>query len=239
MLAENLLLLALDDEKGTVHADATMGLSFGLAGALIMELALAGRVAIEADKLAGVTGANTGHALLDDTARLVDGKPGKDVRYWVEHLGRKLGDIKQRLLDGLVAQGTLEQREKRILFFFKHEVYPERNQLPEEDVRTRIEAVLFDGEDGSARTRVLIQLALGCGVIDALYRGEQGKQAKARIEALAEQSDPCADAVGEVTREAIEQAQAAAMVAIMAASMAATTAATTAACTAASSAACT
>jgi|GEM_PF-4255314 len=43
-LAEELLLLALQDEKGTVLASAAGSLSYGLAGALLMELALRSRL---------------------------------------------------------------------------------------------------------------------------------------------------------------------------------------------------
>ncbi len=41
-LAEELLLLALDDAKGTVPMSASQTLGYGLAGATIMDLSLMG-----------------------------------------------------------------------------------------------------------------------------------------------------------------------------------------------------
>lgn len=237
MLPENLLLLALNDEKGTVHGEASLGLPFGLAGAVIMELALAERIALENDCLFVTDVASSGHKVLDDAVKLIADRPGEKISYWVEALISKLDGLKKPLLAVLEAKGTLACKEKRILYFFKYDVYPERDNSVEQDALSRIEAVLFKGETGTARTRLLIKLAQSCGVLDSLYDRKQRKAAEARIKELEEQTDPCAEAVGKVAKAA-EAAQTAAIAAIMIASMAATTAATTAACSSAAGASC-
>jgi hypothetical protein len=43
-LADELLLLALDDAKGAVHSAASLALDYGLAGAILMELAINNRL---------------------------------------------------------------------------------------------------------------------------------------------------------------------------------------------------
>jgi golgi phosphoprotein 3 len=45
-IAEELLLLALDDEKGTTQWSGTGALPFGLAGALLAELVLRGKMTL-------------------------------------------------------------------------------------------------------------------------------------------------------------------------------------------------
>jgi len=108
MLATDLLLLALDDERGTVLSQATMGLDYGLAGAVVMELALRGRVRIDHEAVS-TTGPATDDVLLDDALRVIAATPGKTLSHWVWHLSRDMDGLRQRLLDRLVTQGTLEK----------------------------------------------------------------------------------------------------------------------------------
>lgn len=230
-LPEELLLLALDDTRGSVLAEARIGLPFGLAGAALMEMTLAGELRIEDGKLA-----------LDDTAEAVEGapfeairallreKPGKKVRYWVERLPRKLRDLKQQWLDALVARGTLEHRESKVLFIFPVQRYPERDGQPERDIRARIDAVLLHGNAPDARTAMLIQLAGACRLLRAMYPRDQRKRVQAREKEL--QDLPIAEGVDAATRAAVS---AAATAAAMAAITAATAASSSAACSAGSS----
>lgn len=237
MLATDLLLLALDDERGKVLSQAAIGLDFGLAGAVVMELALRGCIAVEDDKVTTSDGA-TGEALLDDVLRLIAASPGKTITYWVLHLPRKVKGLRQRLLDRLVAQGTLARREKRVLLLFHWSVYPERNARVEHDIRTRIDGVLLHGGKPDATTACLIHLAAACRVTDAIYPREEHKALEARIAALDSAGEAGANAVAGAVEKAESAAVTAAMMAaITASTISATSAATTAACSA-SSAAC-
>lgn len=237
MLAEELLLLALDDDKGSVSAVAEVGLEFGLAGSIIMELALRERLHVGEDGVAVTDAGATDSDVLDDALATMAAKPGKDVEYWVNHLPDARQSLKQRLLDGLVHQGTLERREKRVLFVFRWDVFPERDGRVERDIRDRIDSILLRDGDADPRTRLLIKIASSCGVLEAVYPSDEHNCIKARVEELNAGRDVYSDAVQDAM-QAAEAAQAAAMVAIMAASMAATTAATSAACASAVSASC-
>ncbi len=234
MLATDLLLLALDDDRGTVLPQASIGLDFGLSGALVMELALRGRLAVE-DEHVSTTGGDTDDPLLDDALRAIAAAPGKTLAHWVRHLSHDVGGVRQRLLDRLVSQGTLEKREKRVLLLFHWNVYPEKDARVEHDIRARVDAALLHGETPDAATTCLIHLAAACRVTDAIYPRKEHKAIRARIDALDDAGKAGAGAVSAV----IAQTQAAAtMAAITASTIAATSAATSAACSA-SAAACT
>lgn len=232
MLATDLLLLALDDERGTVLSQAAIGLDYGLAGAIVMELALRGRIDVNDDKVSTI-GPVTDDALLDDALRTIATTPGKDLSHWVWHLSRDLGGLRQRLLDRLVARGTLEKRERRVLLLFHQNVYPERDARVEHDIRTRVDDALLQGQSPDAQTACLIHLAAACRITDAIYPRDQHQAIKARIDALGDAGIAGADAVAGLVAQAETQAvTAATMAAITAATVAATSAATTAACSA-------
>jgi hypothetical protein len=238
MLATDLLLLALDDARGTVLPQAAIGLACGLAGAVVMELALRGRIRLDGDAVS-TTGTATGDALLDDAWRVIAATPGKDLAHWVRHLARNPGGLRQCLLDRLVARGTLEKRERRVLLLFHQNVYPERDTRVEHDIRTRVDAALLHGATPDAQTACLIHLAAACRVTDAIYPRGQQEAIKARIAKLDDAGVAGANAVAALVVQAETAAvTAATMAAITAATVAATSAATTAACSA-SSVACT
>jgi hypothetical protein len=237
MLATDLLLLALDDERGTVFSQATIGLDYGLAGALVMELALRGRIRIDNEAVSTI-GPATDDALLDDALRVIAATPGKDLSHWVWHLSRELHGLRQRLLDRLVAQGTLEKCEQRVLLLFHRNVYPERDARVEHDIRQRVDDALLHGATPDAQTACLVHLAAACRVTDAIYPRDQHKAIEARIDALGDAGLTGANAVAGLVAQAETAAvTAATMAAITASTVAATSAATTAAC-AASSVAC-
>lgn len=228
MLATDLLLLALDDERGTVLPQAALGLDYGLAGAVVMELALRGRLRVDGD-VATTTGAATDDTLLDDALRTIAAAPGKTLAHWVEHLSRDLDGLRQRLLDRLVAQGTLAMREQRVLLVFHQKVYPERDARVEHDIRAKVDAALLHGATPDAQTACLIHLAAACRVTDAIYPRDQRRAVKARIATLDDAGTAGANAVAGLVAQAETAAVTAAM---MSAVTASTIAATSAACSA-------
>ena len=232
MLATDLLLLALDDARGTVLPQTAIGLDYGLAGALVMELALRGRIEVDDERVA-TTGATTDDPLLDDALRAIAATPGKKLSHWIEHLPHDIKGLRQRLLDRLVAQGTLQQREKRVLLLFHWNTYPERDARVEHDIRARIDGVLLHGATPDAETACLVHLALACRVTDAIYPRSEHKAIKARIDVLDATGSTGANAVaGAVTQAETAAITAAMTTTIIASTIAATSAATAAACSA-------
>lgn len=226
MLATDLLLLALDDARGTVLPQAALGLDYGLAGAVVMELALRGRLRVDGD-VATTTGPATDDTLLDDALRTIAATPGKTLAHWVGHLSRDLGGLRQRLLDRLVAQGTLAKRERRVLLVFHQKVYPERDARVEHDIRAKVDAALLHGATPDAQTACLIHLAAACRVTDAIYPRDRRQTIKARITTLDDAGTAGANAVAGLVAQAETAAVTAAM---MSAVTASTIAATSAAC---------
>lgn len=229
MLAEALLLLALDDERGTVHGAAAAGLDYGLAGALLMQLTLDGRLSLDGRHLLA-TGADNGDPLLDDVLATIRARPGKTVAHWVQGLPTMMRPLRQRLLQRLVARGTLEKRQRRVLLIFRQTVHPEHDGRIEHDIRRHLDDVVLRGAEADAPIRALLQLAVACHVTHALYTRKQRETLKQRLDAF--RRSPLGDGVA----QAVVQAETTALtVAIMAASVAATSAATLAACSAATS----
>lgn len=216
LLAEDLLLLLLDDEKGTPPAGVQLPAPLG--GALLAELAMAGEVEVEpaASRWRRSTVAVTDGAhedpLLAQALAVIAEKP-RNAQDLVTRLGKDLPDA---LRERLHERGLLERRESKVLGLFPRTTWPAADVEHERQVRERLTAVLVQGLTPDPRTAALAGLLAAVDqahkVVD---RGDvPARQVKKRAKEISQGSD------GEWATEAVRDA--------IAAATAATTAAVTA-----------
>lgn len=220
---EELLLLALDDRKGTSAVGGMQGLAVG--GAVLAELVLLGAVRIGEDKKQFVEaepGAQVADPLLAEClALVVAAKKRRRAVEWVQKFSG-LKDLNKRVARGLVSKGVLNEEQDRVLGLFPRTLFPARDGGPEQDLVQRLErAVLTDVEQVDERTLVVAIVANATGLLEKAVDKKQLKGRKARLKQLAD-----GQLAGAATLEAVKAAQAAAMVAVIVATSAATTAAT-------------
>jgi hypothetical protein len=176
LIAEELLLLLLDDEKGTASAWVT-GDDNALAGALLLDRQLGAEV-----------------PEVDDE---------HDVKYWVRKLPSRLKPIKQHVAAGLVERGILdEERSKRLGGLLGTDVrFPARDPEPERELRARLRSVLVDGVEPDDRTAMLIALLVPLDLVKKVVERPERRAAKERAKAIADRG-PVGDAVdAEVQRQ--------------------------------------
>ena len=106
-LAEEFLLLALNEEKGTVVFAASMALPYGLAGALLIELAEAGLVRIEGKKLVPAPRGSARDGLLDGVLGTVRASSKtRSLEHWVGKVGRSGGRSRKSFSPGSSRKGS-------------------------------------------------------------------------------------------------------------------------------------
>lgn len=231
-LHEEVLLLALKDEKGTPHSSMY---TIGMGGAILAELLLDERFVLEekprnkplkpGKKPSYLVAIDNPKPLADPILdeclhRVVTSKKPRSPQDWVTRFGQ-LKDLRRRVAVGLCRKGILREREDRILVLFRRTAYPTLDGAAERRVVDRLqEAVVGDSMDLEARTAVLVALANGTGILKHVLGKDVVKQRKDRLKEIGE-----GDIVGEATKAAVEAAQAAIIAATTAASVAATTAA--------------
>jgi len=187
LLAEELLLLVLDDDKGR---DNTLGVESGLAGALLLELA-AGEWLDEADgkivPLAGLPGRPVPTGLLADALAVIQAsdKP-RDAKGWVRKLPGELKPIKGRVAQGLVARGVLSEQRRKVLGLIPYSSYPEADPEPERLLRERLRGELTGDGDLSSRTVLLVPLLRAYDLVGKIVLKDERTAAKLRAKELAE-----------------------------------------------------
>jgi len=224
MIVEELLQLMLDDESGALLADSTR-LDYGLAGAVLVDLALRERIAVDPAKrpengVVRVVGPATGVPLLDGAMARIAEKPRKAASL----VPRLVRGLRAEVTQGLVSRGVLREQHARLLGIFPQRRWPAVDTSEEEVVRRRVHEVLVLGHAPDAPTAALVSL------LSAMERAPQAvaapdraarKQVSRRAAAVAQ-----GDWAGAAVRSAVQAAQAAVAAGIVAAT-AATTAAST------------
>ncbi|MDQ3675938.1 MAG: GPP34 family phosphoprotein [Actinomycetota bacterium] len=211
LLAEELLLLALDDEGGF---DRTMGADGGLAGALLLDLADREWLEDADGKLvpaASPPGGSTPPGVLGKALAVIesDSKP-RDAKHWVRKLPSELRPIKRHVAELLVERGVLSAERRKMLGFIPHDRYPEADPEPERALRERLRAELTGRADVSPRTALLVPLLRAYDLVQKLVDKDDRKQAKRRATQIAD--DP--GKVGAAVRSALTDTQIAVYVAV-------------------------
>jgi len=221
-LHEELMLLALRDEEGTVISSSTI--VYTLAGALLGALMLEERIAFTDDKKRYIEVKNDeplGDAILDECIGLIqDAKKPKTLKEWVLKFVH-LKDLKTRVIQSLVDRHIVHADEASVLLFFSQKVYPQTDPGPERSIVERLRRAIFRGtRDVEPRTVALLALAKAAGLLNHHFEGSDLRERKDRIKEIVS-----GEATARAAKQASEAAQAAAMVAVMAATTAATSSA--------------
>jgi hypothetical protein len=154
-LAEELLLLAYDDETGKATG-SRIGLDLGMAAAVLIELALAGRIALaDGGMLTVTTSEHTGEPIADDALRRICADTPHSPASWVQRLRHGLRD---RVLADLVSRGVVREVDETALGFIPVHRYPAADPAPEAELRERLAAALIADADPDVRTAALATL---------------------------------------------------------------------------------
>lgn len=180
---EEVMLLLLDDKDGRFFPVPDLSLHCALAGAVLMELALADRIDTDVQSLMLVDGTPTGDNLLDPTLKRIAETPGtRSARFWVETMSVDAETIRDEALSRLVGKGILGRSDDRFLWVLESRRYPIVDGAAEKEVKLRIMEILTTDEIPGPRDVVIIALCNHCGLFQAILPSRQLDALANRIE---------------------------------------------------------
>lgn len=221
LICEDLLLLLTDDATGKVVTDGT-ATPLVLAGGVLVELAMSGRVrvagpgeAVRQGRVVVVDASPTGDDVLDEALRRIAGSAPAKAHTVLDRLGKRL---RHALLDRLVQRGVLRAEEGRVLGIFPADRWPTVDGRREADVRRGLGDVLVRGRTPTEREVALVSLLLAVDKVHLVSESMPRREAKARAKQVAD-----GEPAGAAVKKAIEAVQAATIAAITAATVVVTT----------------
>lgn len=210
LIAEDLLLLATDDATGKITVSST-NLDPALAGAVLMELVMLGRVNLDGEgrkaKVVVVDAAPSGDPVLDGGLQsLIDKGPVKPSQA-ISVLGKGLRD---RLNGTLADRGILRRESGKILGLFPTTRWPAQDQRREASIRDAVAALLLKGLEPDGRAAAIISVLTAADMLKTVVDKSDLKIAKARGKEIGD-GIWATDSV----RKVIQEAQAAITTAVM------------------------
>ena len=208
-LYEEILLLALDDDKGTTELGGMYTKAMG--GAILAELVLGRSIAIGDDKqkkVRVVSPQPVGDEILDACLALIvaDGKE-KRANHWVMKF-TGLKDLKNRVARQLVKKRVLTESEDKVLGLFRRVVYPESDPGPERELVERMRKAIFTSTaQVDPRTVIIVALTHATSMLPKIFDKRKLKDRKRRLEKLTS-----GQVVGQATKEVVQAMQTAIMV---------------------------
>jgi len=210
-LYEEIMLLALRDEEGTIASGTRYEYATG--GAILAELLLNQRIHIEhgrkKPRVHLLDSAPTGDSLLDECLETISAaKKTKSLEDWVSRFAG-IKNLRHRIARQLCNAGILRADEKKVLLLFTRRIYPEVNPEPERKLIERLRQAIFtDTSDVDDRTAVLVSLGKAADLLKVVFAKKELKNRKERIKQIVE-----GEALGKAAKEAIEAVEAAETVA--------------------------
>ncbi|GAA2549003.1 hypothetical protein GCM10010435_18380 [Winogradskya consettensis] len=182
-LAEELLLLAYDDQTGKATG-SRIGLDLGMAAAVLVDLALAGRIAYVAGNLVVNDPTPTGDPIADRIlAKAADDDPHTPAQ-WVQRLRHRL---RQHVLDDLITRGVIRDEDETQMGGVIHlHRYPTTDPAFEAEIRKRLAEALITDAVPDERTAALCTLLVATRMEPALrLPPEEAARAHERLEKIA------------------------------------------------------
>lgn len=160
-LHEEIMLLSLRDEQGTMEFGASWHLAVG--GAVVAQLMMDGHLAaVDDGKKTFLEVANArppeDELLSECLERVRTSRRRETVQTWVSRFAHAKR-LKHRVAGGLCRKGILKEDEDKVLLLFRRRIYPERDPKPEKELRERMRKAIFrNGAEVDPRTTVVIAL---------------------------------------------------------------------------------
>jgi len=210
-LYEELFILSIHEEKGTILRTAERMLAYGLSGAIIAELALQGKLRVEENhRLEVIDSSDTGDKILDNAlGKIIESDPHK-VNYWVRAFLKKPGKFIDQVGAGLVSKGVLMTEDSHW-----HWVLPYSQVEPNASVKyllkRRLRELVLTCGDPDLHEMALLSLAKSSNLLFLIFTRDERKTAERLIhetligKALAY---PAAQAIEEIESAVTSQTEA-------------------------------
>ena len=197
-IAERFLLMSLSHDDGVPASLPHMAHDVELAGAILIDLMLHGRIRFQHSCVEPIDRAPTGYAFLDPVLQKIHSASKRmELSEWLELLAEDSSDLKHAAFEHLADRGFVVVERRALVSGFEAHFFPHAKDHGEEALVARIACgEVLDQEDVLA-----VCLANACGLFDVILSKKRRRRLAKRIRQLVD-----TNIVGETMIEAVEAA---------------------------------
>ncbi len=182
-LAQDVVLLLLDDETGKMEDIHANVMEMLMAGAVLMDLGLLGRIDWDLERLFVIDQSPTGDAMLDSTLEQITSEPESlSPKAWVQRIAEQGMELRAAAIDSLVERGIIRIEDTKFLWVFGVRRYPVIDDREEREAKLRLMDVLLSNTIPTPHDVALICLADAASVFEIILSERELRQASKRIE---------------------------------------------------------
>jgi golgi phosphoprotein 3 len=182
-ISEELLILCISNDKGSISNSAKSVLPYGLAGAVLADLALISKIQIKDDRLFLSGLIPTGEALSDEImSALYNEKKPRKLKHWVDNLGHK-HNIKS-VAKRLVERNVIRIEQKHYLWVIPYELYPQQDASAKYWVKQHLRSIVLAGEKAESADIALLSLLRACRLLSLVFTHDEYKAAEKQVNEL-------------------------------------------------------
>lgn len=180
-LAEELALLAIEDDGAIAYTAGQAGFGMSLIGACLVDLNAKGRIDADLTAVHILSRAPTDDPMLDLVLGEMTGDESLSVAQWVLRISPLVPKLVQLALAALVKKDILSQKESRFLWVMKERRYPVIDGREQKEAKLRILATLLGDDVPTPHDTVLVGLARAGGLLEAFLSAAEVNRLEDRI----------------------------------------------------------
>jgi len=202
-LSEEFLILCIHESKGAFIGSTLERLKPGLGGAILMELAMMGRIQnTQNHRLQLVDDSPTGGDILDEAlAVLKSSEKDRKLGYWIKTLSQKTDKFRKLIVESLVEKGVITHEDESFSWVIPTPLQPKIKASPKYLLIERLRQSVLASEELQAGDLVLLNLLRTCSLLDLVFLRDERKLAGQSInEAFVGQAfqDPVLQTIQEI-----------------------------------------
>ena len=202
-LFEELQLLSIHEDKGIFIGSAVDRLKPGLAGAILAELALTGKICLSNNRRLHLADDSlTNDPILDGAlAALKDSEKERKFGYWINTLSQKPEKLRKQITTSLVQKGLLMQEDDNLVWAIPSPLHPEIKASTKYSVIMRLRSIVLAKEDAHPPEIAFLSLVRACELLDLVFLRDERKVASQYINELVvyeAMKDPSLETIQEI-----------------------------------------
>jgi hypothetical protein len=185
-LFEEIFLLCIHEDKGTVMASKEDDLGFVLGGALLAELALVRKIGLKDNQRLEVLDPTPPEDdILSEVFETIKAaEKERKISYWVDVLSQKPEKLRKRVAKRLAHSGVVSQEDDRFQWVIPTPTSPDTNASAKYLMKNRIRDLVLASSQAEEREIALLSLVKASGLIDFIFVKDERKLADRRIHEL-------------------------------------------------------
>jgi golgi phosphoprotein 3 len=214
-LTEELFLLSLRDGKNSVTFPHSTTLSYALAGAMLVELVLRGRIRLEESKwviLQDDLPVEDDERLKEVLAMIRAATKPRKITHWINQVGAKGGELEKKFLAVLVGRNVLKEEKKKFLWVIPFTEYSQQDASAKYLRKQQLRDIVLGGKNSDVQSVVLLSLMKSVDLLDQIFTVDEMKAARVRVSEIVKD-----EAIGSAVTETLDAIFAAALEASMSA----------------------